>query len=312
MRILVLVTLYALSCAICSAQALKQVDPQLRHIQHSIKSINLINGLNLNVDQMVGLKELARQANTLEKAALSEARRAEGSALAVLQKFYEQLKENRVPGDMTKHMVHRVEHPFKAVQANYNEQMADKVKEAKGLLNPGQLAMVKNYRPCIVPTVDLTDPSRIGSAASERLMERFTQIRNLSPEVYTRRKQNIIDHHVRRMRLHFQGKIDQNKEAADFSQFLEKVRAMDDVDWQLQGAQLIEESKEAKELAHRPHIRSRDKTDDFIRMFLLNPSMYEIYEERINAGGAPEQKLPEETKKGPWQYHGWRRFHNRR
>ena len=291
--------------------ALKELDPRLRQLQQCIKSINLINGLNLTVKQMKGLKELAHQSDNLQKAAIMEARRAEDEALTVLESFYEQLKKNVVPGRRTKHMVHRIEHPFKEVGAGFNEQMISKVEEAKKLLNPGQVAMVKNYRPCIVPTSDLTDPSRIGSAASEQMLQHFERIRNLSEQVYQHKKQDIINHHVRRMRLHFQGKIDVTKEGAEFGQFIDKIRALDDVEWQLNGQKMIEEAHEEKELLHRPG-RKRDKTDAFIQMFLLNPDMYQVYAERIKAGGAPEQQLPEEEKKGPWQYRGWRRFRNLR
>ena len=292
-------------------RALKELDPRLQQVQQSIKSINLINGLNLTVKQMEGLKELARQTDNLHKAAVMEAKRAEGEALVVLENFYEKLKKNVVPGRQSKHIIHRVEHPFKQVSATFNEQMASKVAEAKKILNPGQVAMVKNYRPCIVPTSDLTDPSRIGSAASEQMLQHFERIRNLSVQVYEHRKQDIIDHHVRRMRLHFQGKIDVAQEGAEFAEFIDEIRAMDDVEWQLNGQKMIEDAHEAKELLHRPG-RKRDKTDAFIQLFLLNPDMYHVYEERIKAGGAPEQQLPEEEKRGPWQYRGWRRFRNGR
>ena len=307
--IFLLLSLPALSFA--QRGAFKELDPRLRQIQESIKSINLINGLNLTVEQMVGLKELARQTNNLQKAALLDAQRVESEALRVMEKFYDDLKKNKVPGEQTRHLVHRIEHPFKEVGANFNEQMASKVEEAKKLLNPGQLAMVKNYRPCIVPTNDLVDPSRIGSAAGEQLMKHFQRIRNLSEQVYSFRKQEIVDQHVRRLRLHFQGKIDQVKESAEFGQFLDRIRAMDDVEWQLNGQKIIEDAQEAKELLLRPGHKN-DKTEAFIQMFLLNPDMYPVYEERIQAGGAPEQKLPEEEKKGPWQYKGWRRFRHSR
>mgnify|MGYP006276640707 CR=1 FL=1 len=290
----------------------RMVGPEMGEIQRDIKSINLINGLNLTIEQMVALKELTRETAHLEESTERDAERVEDRTLALMREFYESLERNEIPSERMKARVHRSEHPFKELRASFVEAMVEKVEQVKSVLNRGQLEMVKEYRPCIVPTQDLIDPSRIGSAASEKLKQRFDAIRSLSEDEFRRSRAGMIDRYLRRIRLRFPGKVDEEEEAHYYGDFLEKVRKMDEVDWELQGEEMIEGLKEDKERAFRPGRLERDKTDGFIRNFLLNPRMYEVYDERIRQGGMPEQKLPEEEKRNPWQYKGWRRFPNRR
>ena len=274
---------------------LEDNDNQSRRLRKKIQSINLVNALNLTVPQMTLLHSLALQSKVLDERIRSTIEESDRASLKVLEAFYASLERNEIPGPRAAHRIHALEVSAKEAVAEYSERMQESVAKVTNALNSAQLKMVGDYRPCTFPTQDLIDPSRIGSASTAGMTDQLERIREMSDEEYADWKPRLVNDHVRMTRLVFHGRPDQDEIRRTYSYFLDQVRDMSDVEWELNGTQFAETFRAKEEKGHGPQ-RGPDVTSEFITRFLLNPDMASVYETRVAGGGAPEQKLTEDAR----------------
>ena len=220
---------------------LDPADPrtlQVHQLHDEITLANLVNGLNLTGEQLSSLAELATEADLLR----DEYTVASEPVLAEMAASFTDLRRELLvleqPMAGVAQRAHRAESGFKDLSLEFARELAGLETEARVVLDEGQIQIVAEFRPCLLPPESLSSPLRVGQAGvSGRVMERLGEVRQLPPNTYTRRLPRLLDEAIERLE-HHRGPLDESTEQAErdrVAAIIEDIRAMDDITWELEG-----------------------------------------------------------------------------
>ncbi len=266
-----------------------KLSESLSELRAQINSLNLINGLNLDRDQM---KQIVSLADRIDRKKQDYVRRHKRD-YAEMEKAFKDLKNVLAKnGDLPEGLARRVagiEHRVKRYRNAMAYELAAEAKKIETFLTPAQLEVVATFRPCILPPKNLRDPVRAGQASeNERGEQILRSVRAMPDRVYRRMKERMISRNIQIAEsLHARlSDAERKQERKRLGDLLDKVRSMSDADFELSKGELAEQLKPKNKMGdlikQMQQAKPGGDTGKAAR-FLLSPSAVEILRARAKA-----------------------------
>ncbi|MBI4612422.1 MAG: hypothetical protein HY720_02325 [Planctomycetes bacterium] len=162
-----------------------------------------------------------------------------------------------------------------------------------GILEPAQIEMIAGYEPCLLPSEGLVNPVLVGQAGENPVGEKeLDRVRGLPPEDYKYASGQVIRKVLRSVEQRNGGPLDAQTRAtieARFRESMERARELDDPDYAIQKADLLEVLSEADRARNvQEEIRSVESdlgsemtAGAKAAQFLLCPSIVPLIEARL-------------------------------
>jgi hypothetical protein len=242
--------LVTLAAAASLAQAIAaDVEKEELAAVHKLKSeislLNLLNGLYLSTDQLDKLIALGERAVQLRK----EYTAGVSKQVADYEKALDALRANLytptgAPQEVKDRAValeHKVElDPLAA----YLEEAGRLEDEARKVLSEGQVAIIEEFKPCLIPPKNLADPVAVGQASTTEREEQMLDIIYRMPEsLYRERRDRIASTIVGRGERE-KGRIPEEVRSSmvkTYTAKLDEIRRMTDVDFALKKKDLAKD-----------------------------------------------------------------------
>ena len=263
----------------------REIFAAVHDLRKEITLYNLINGLYLSQDQIVQMLAVLRKVEGVrgeyEEKTIFQARQVE----EVLKGIRECVaREEEIDGELVREF-HSAKKGMENVKEEFHGKMISYQDEIKGILNENQIALIEEFRPCIIPPRDTWDSARVGQASDyTRMGERLlTRIREMDERVYQRRKSLLIERHIERVERH-RGVFSDEERAEEerrVTDILARVREFSDVDFEAQKGNLARELREPHEKAIQSRHHRRRGDLDKVGRFLLDPQLIPILEKRL-------------------------------
>ena len=233
---------------------------RLSEASNRLSLANLLTGLFLTKEQLSELAEISEQADKLRLKHLNSAT----ETMAKARQSYEELVSHVLKAEAASPVIDKpdekarqkavdYEHKLKKLKANFNKELLALQQQATSALTPAQLRVIATFSPCIVPPKSLTDPVRVGQAQGTETVERIVDLLRRAPQkLYDKEVKRIVDLALKQ----FEKKgalrpVARQAWKREMLAHLTRIRAMDDVEYALEGAQkaqdllLYDESKES-------------------------------------------------------------------
>jgi len=152
----------------------REIFAAVHELRKEITLYNLINGLYLSQDQIVQMLGLLRKVEGVrgeyEEKTISQARQVE----EVLKGIRECVaRDEEINGELVREF-HSAKKGMENVKEEFHKKMISYQDEIKGILNENQIALIEEFRPCIIPPRDTWDSARVGQASDyTRMGERL-------------------------------------------------------------------------------------------------------------------------------------------
>src|SRR3989338_2133550 len=192
---------------------------QIAALREDINLLNLLNGLNLTDEQSSRVMNLATEARAVRQGSL-------GENAQLLNEFKETLltlkegvmDKNWRPDPEIEKKAGQLNHKLKELKEESFTRLQVLEGEAKGVLTPGQLAIIEDYKPCLIPPKDLKSPTRAGQAFDTAPVERFL----------TRARSTLTEEFRDRLEKHLGPLPDKTAKREEVLRVIEEARTMTD------------------------------------------------------------------------------------
>ncbi|MFN3467242.1 MAG: hypothetical protein ACK4WF_06025 [Candidatus Brocadiales bacterium] len=268
---------------------LKEEIRQVEALREDINLLNLLNGLNLTDEQSRRIMDLATEARTIKQGGLEE-------NIPLLNEFKETLLALK-EGIMDKNWRPDPEIEKKAGQLNHRlKEQREKTfarlqalgVEARGILTPGQLAIVEDYKPCLIPPKDLKSPIKAGQAFDVAPAEKFlSRARFIPSERYDKTKEALVEEFLDRLEKHLGPLPDRTAKREEVLKAIEAARAMTDEEFALEKEDMANklapkpEGQDHPQKGQGPTFGIHHKGLDKVGRLLLNERIIPILEKRL-------------------------------
>jgi len=216
------------------------------------------------------LKKAVTQAEQMEEI-LNEFREILGPNEEIDQELIGKFRRAKKRGEDLKEELHSTLTPYQ--------------NEMKRVLNENQLALIDDFRPCIVPPQDIRNPVRVGQAIGDTRMEEklLTRIRQMDENVYQRRNSLLIARLIERIERRVglfsdEERVEEERRVADI---FKRTRGLSDLDFEARKDDLARELKEPHEKALQDRHRKRRGDLDKLGKFLLDLRLIPILQKRL-------------------------------
>ena len=256
-----------------------QEEESFRQTAAEIKLNNLLNGLYLSSEQIVGMLPILREAQD-EIQVMRDGIGAINEELAgPMEVLLEAVRQDQdAPEEVTRE-VYRLKEAKKELMEKHRIAMEALGKAVHGILTENQLVLLKEYKPCLVPPKH-GKGSRIGQAGgADPIMRLLEHVREMPEEEYQEKLGRIMRRHEKKTREHFGPDADLEAEREKFLAALEEVRSMTDIDFQVEVEEI---AATLKPPTLGPLARSKGRKRAFARIF-FSPELIPILEERLEA-----------------------------
>ncbi|NIM90899.1 MAG: hypothetical protein GTO17_08120 [Candidatus Aminicenantes bacterium] len=250
-------------------------------LRREIRLVNLINGLELNSEQMEMILSRAREVEKLRQEFEARLQFRQAEMERVLEEIKSYRKHNQEVPSTTAQSFHHLQTEFKESRLNLMEKTREYAKEIEKTLEEHQVYQLQEFIPCIIPP---KGELRIGQTQDHKGLTRgIERIRELPCRFYARKKDQIIERTLARMKLHAPPRveIDEKEMKKHIGFVLEKARSLKDIEFDLQkdelAAELIAPLKPQTLSSNSPLSRK-------IEAFLLSPEIIPLIEERLESG----------------------------
>jgi hypothetical protein len=264
---------------------MREIFAEVNDLRREINLINLVNGLYLSAEQMNQMLAILRKV---------EATRGEYKTKTTSQvhEMEEILKELRAilarNEEIDQGLIRKFHHAKKKgedLKEEFHSALMPYQDEMKRVLNGNQLALIEEFKPCVVPPHDVRNPVRIGQASGDtRMGERLlTRVRQMDESLYQRREPRVIERYIERVERHVgifsdEERVEEESRVADI---FKRARELSDLDFDVQKGDLARELKEPHEKALQSRHRKRRGDLDKLGRFLLDPKLVPILEKRL-------------------------------
>lgn len=268
----------------------REIFAGIHDLRKEITFHNLINGLYLSQDQIGQMLNVLKKVEGIREEhkakAMSHARQTE----EILTKIRETVaRDEEIAEDLAREF-HRVKKQGEDLRKEFHGSMMPHQDEIESVLNENQLALINDFKPCVIPPRDTWDSARVGQASGDtRMGERFlTRVRQMDERTYQRRKPLIIECHIERVERHvgLLSDDERTEEERRVADIFKRVRELSDVDFEAQKGDLAREFKAPHEKAMRSRHRKRKGDLDKLGKFLLDPKLIPILERRLTLASA--------------------------
>ena len=254
---------------------------ELRKVTGEIRLLNLINGLELDKEQMEFIIQKAEEAKQL-RADFSEKVSNDNPEVAKTLQPLQELRDTLLKGDNIsgnlKAQVHKANQQMKEIQLEYHDKISQLAFEIKEILQPHQLYALENYVPCLIPPKQ----GAAGQAnSSEAALKQLTRLREMPAPVFEERKDKIAQRIIEQIRRHLPRGyvIDEGAEKEWIISLLEEARSLSEADFAFKKTELVEKLKSRHALPKLPIDVSVK-----IERFLLNPEIIPLLNSKLAAG----------------------------
>lgn len=264
---------------------MKEIFAGVYDLGREISLLNLINGLYLSPEQISQMLKILRKVEGIrgkyQSKALSQAQQME----EILNKFREILGRNEGINQelirkflQAKKMEEELKEEYHNALMPYQDQMQE-------VLNENQLALIEEFKPCIVPPQDTRNPVRVGQAVGDTRMEEklLTRVRQMDENIYQRRNPILIGRLIEivERRVGLFSDEERAEEEGRVADIFKRARELSDVDFEARKGDLARELKEPHERALQSRHRKRRGDLDKLGKFLLDPKLIPILEKRL-------------------------------
>lgn len=251
---------------------------KIKNLHEEILIINLLNNLDLREKQV----ELILGNAKLVKAIRDNLTDKINSRSEELANSYDSIKKELKTGKVllseqtTKKYIGKKDE-LKKLKMEADEKIDKIALNLETKLEPFQINALDNYKPCIIPRVA---KGRIGQSDSDLgIVKLFERIREAPYERYIIKKDNFVNKLLERIktRLPLGMKLNEAEVRSEIMTTCEKVRTINEVDFQINKGTIAEELRE-KILPNKIEMSRMDK----IKKFLLAEEIIPILQERLN------------------------------
>lgn len=272
------------------------IDVKFRQLERDIPSLYLINGLFLSDEQIKDLLSLLQKVKVIEEKKGQQIEKQKKELDRDIEKCMDKIiRQISRTGELSKKSLKYMEEARTAqqrlqrLQREKEQALIPLIDKAYALLTPTQQDIVKSFVPCFIPNRDFRNPERVGQATGdtsvgEKMLSKLRQV----PED---RLDEIKEHHLTRAVRYIMYKrhIRYSEEAEHqvreelkgrLEQIIPRVRAMSDVDFELQKSAL---SKELLPLEDKDKHSYSDKNAIRwkVKKYLLNTGNIEVLQARL-------------------------------
>lgn len=219
---------------------------EVKELYEDISTLNLINGLNLTTTQMTELISIAKEASSLRDKFYKEyAETAENT-----KNSYEILKAQLITkgAEVTPEIqkaAARWEKELKEAREKFEKDLKGLEEKVSTVLSAGQIQIISDFAPCLIPPKSLKNPTRVGQAYDSGPMEQqLKKLREMKGDDYNKKVDKIIEKIISHEEEKFLGPLDEEsreKEKQRLLDIINKARAMDDAEFELSKEELAKE-----------------------------------------------------------------------
>ena len=264
---------------------MRQVFAEVYDLRREINLLNLINGLYLSTEQITQMLEVLREVEGIRGEYRSKAVSQAHQMEEILNELREILGRNEEIDQGLIRKFRQAKKRGEDLKEEFHSALIPYQDEMKRVLNENQLALIDQFKPCIVPPHDTRNPVRIGQTSGDtRMGERLlTRVRQMDENVYQRRRPHLIQRYIERIerRVGLFSDEERAEEESRVADIFKRAREVSDVDFEARKGDLARELKEPHEKTLHSRHRKRRGDLDKLGKFLLDPKLIPILEKRL-------------------------------
>ncbi|MDI6759692.1 MAG: hypothetical protein QMD05_02580 [Candidatus Brocadiaceae bacterium] len=268
---------------------LKEEMKQVEALREDINLLNLLNGLNLTDEQSSRIMNLATEARAIKQGSFAENAQLLNEFKETLSILKEGIMDkNWRPDPEIEKKAGRLNHRLRELKEEHFTRLQVLEGEAKGVLTPGQLAIIEDYKPCLIPPKDLKSPTRAGQAFDTAPVERFlTRARSIPAERYAKARDTLTEEFLDRLEKHLGPLPDKTAKREEVLRVIEQARTMTDEEFALEKEDMASklapkpEGQGHPRQGQRPPFGFHGQGMDKVGRFLLNERIIPILEKRL-------------------------------
>lgn len=264
---------------------MRKIFAEVNDLRREINLINLVNGLYLSAEQMNQMLAILRKVEATRGEYKTKATSQVHEMEEILKELREILARNEEIDQGLIRKFHHAKKKGEDLKEEFHSALMPYQDEMKRVLNGNQLALIEEFKPCVVPPHDVRNPVRIGQASGDtRMGERLlTRVRQMDETLYQRRKPRLIERYIERVERHVGIFSDEERaeEESRVADIFKRARELADLDFDVQKGDLARELKEPHEKALQSRHRKRRGDLDKLGRFLLDPKLIPILEKRL-------------------------------
>jgi hypothetical protein len=250
-----------------------------RDLKQAIQVLNLINGLDLDAQQMRLILKNAEENEYLHQKFNAGIHRQEEEMLEVLEEIKFFLQEGKdVPAPVAKRY-HHLSTNLKKRKLERDQERKILAQEIENSLESHQLYQLQQFVPCVIPP---KGELRIGQAGGHQgLVKNLEKIRQIPHRLYDRRKQAICQRALHGLRLHSPLPLDQDEKKifSEIQKIFDKTRHLSAADFEVHKERLAEEFH----ALIKPLPKAENSVRRRVEFFLLSPHIIPILKQRISS-----------------------------
>jgi hypothetical protein len=268
-----------LSLILCSNAFAQDADNKLEKIKTQIHILNLLNGLELNNQQMQLILGAAKEAKEIRL----KAKEAISQKEEITQAYQDVLRVAKsgslvIPQDIA-FRVHKVNQEVDKIKKVAQGQLTAFTLKIKNSLKPHQIYVLDDYKPCIIPPVKKGKIGQVGDASG--FVKVLEHIQAMPKEQYHLRRDKIAQEAIDKVKTKVPPGyiLEEEKIKSQLLKAMDDVRGMSDMDFTIKKEKIAEAIK-TQLLPKKPPVNIGVK----IERFFLQPEIIPLLEERIKSG----------------------------
>jgi hypothetical protein len=255
-------------------------NPRILELEEEIKTVNLLNSLNLREAQLEFIIGKAREMEQTRKEIYAEFDRYSAEMFRIETKIKRQVETGRVSLDKDlRDQYNRIKKKNDLLFYRHSNKMKEAVKAIEGKLESFQLAAADKYEPCVPP---ILVGSFIGAAdKSFALAPILLLAKKIPAEKYEVEKNPFVTRWMQEIKgsLYPCNKLcEDDMSSVEFLKSMDKARQMDDADFKLRMNDMANELW-AKIILEEPELSLQEK----IQRFLLSKKSIPMLEKRLSS-----------------------------
>jgi len=224
------------------SERLEDRNRQQLRVFKKISLLNLINGLHMSKEQMRKVYDLNLQLEAERVEHYFAALKVFSYVESVRRRLYKELLAGKQSDEWVKEAAKTDKMLRECRNMGYErfEELAPKVER---VFTDAQKEIINTFEPCTVPPRDLRKPVRAGQAPNqEKIFRALKRLRNLPQQRRRRVIEQAIDRHIRAVKEHTNlTPEEEQQERERVRKLIQKIVAMDDVDFELKKQELVNE-----------------------------------------------------------------------
>jgi hypothetical protein len=254
---------------------------RVEDLRADVGVLHLLNGLHLSREQMQALLTKCREAKALRDATVAALMRPMRTAETAFAALKQELLKDEVR-EQTLENAAQANEALKTLKEDFDKKMSELEGRTNQIFNDSQREVLRQFRPCVVPTKEDRDPERVGQAGEPAgFVKVLEHLRSVPAEHLEEAKQRGYEMHVLRWEKHF-GKMTDKEKAEVRKQFdtvVAQARAMSNTEFEMSKAELAQNFVMPQSQRTRPRLYEPGKTANL----LLDERVLAILEAKLAA-----------------------------